>query len=363
VALEVALNAHADDAQIERVKHAAQRARGVAIDTQVLGESGVHCSAYYRRFMQPIGGRHSLLALLTLRGRPLGMLMLGRTGAEFRTDDVARIAQALPALAVARATFHVPVVLPPLPRAPEASTHWRSRLSALFDSSRILASSGDDTTRKLLVRDHAGYREMVAVHDGREFVWSRAHLGTPWRSGWFYVELVQLAAARAEHHQRALFLGCGGAVAIRQFRRLYPQMAIDIVEADPLVLEWANRWYGLDAISGVTTTCTDASSFVSAAPSARWDVVVVDAYDDSCLASELLDTSFMVELARVLRSAGALAFNVLGALSGMGPVQQVERAARKALHDVRLIPVLDPEESFSPHASRNVVVLGSKRCA
>jgi len=210
-ALEAALNTHTYDAEIARLKQAAQQTQGVAIDTEVLGEAGVQCCEYYRHFMQPIGGRH------------------------------------------------------------------------------------------------------------------------------------------------------GGAVAMRQFKRLHPQLAIDIVEADPQVLEWANRWYGLAALSGVATTCTDAASFVSAAPSAHWDVVVVDVYDDSCLSEELLSSSFMIELARTLRTGGALAFNVVGALSGSGPVQQVERAARQALHDVRLIPVLDPGESFSPHALRNVVVLGSKR--
>lgn len=54
-----------------------------------------------------------------------------------------------------------------------------------------------------------------------------------------------------------------------------------------------------------------------------------------------------------------MAFNAIGSLVDSDSVQHVERARRAGREDVRLVPVLDPGEAFSPTAVRNVVVLGS----
>ena len=50
----------------------------------------------------------------------------------------------------------------------------------------------------LLVRDRAGFREMVASDADGELVWTRASLQDPSESGWPYVELFHVAAALAK---------------------------------------------------------------------------------------------------------------------------------------------------------------------
>jgi spermidine synthase len=87
-------------------------------------------------------------------------------------------------------------------------------------------------------------------------------------------------------------------------------------------------------------------------------VAIIDAYGAVDLAPGFADASFFADLRRTLRPGGAFAFNVVGALAGDGPVRQIERAARRAFGDVRLVPVLDAGEAFSPFAVRNVVLLG-----
>ncbi|MDQ2647260.1 MAG: hypothetical protein M3020_25880, partial [Myxococcota bacterium] len=69
------------------VKRAALAARGVAVDTEVLGESRVREQAYHRELASRVNGRHSLLAYLPWRGDTVGMLMLGRTGGAFSARD------------------------------------------------------------------------------------------------------------------------------------------------------------------------------------------------------------------------------------------------------------------------------------
>jgi spermidine synthase len=177
---------------------------------------------------------------------------------------------------------------------------------------------------------------------------------------WFYVELFHLAVARARRCRRALFLGCGGGVALRQFARACPGVAIDVVEPDPRVVALARAHFELDTIPRVTVHVAGGADFVARAPAQRWDAVIVDAYDDTELPCGLGTRAFFAGVRACLSAGGAVAMNVIGALGVPGPVRDVERAARAELDDVRLVPVLDPGEAFSPCALRNVIVLGSR---
>lgn len=154
--------------EILPLKRAAMARRGVVVDTEVLGERAVRKTAYHRELAAPIGGRHSLLAYLHLRGHFMGAVMLGRNGATFAANDVALVEDLLPALSVARASFGVTTMRPaPLPR--DGSRASLRSLGDLVRGARTLARvpTGDS---ELEVRDRGAYREMVAG----DFVWTRA---------------------------------------------------------------------------------------------------------------------------------------------------------------------------------------------
>jgi hypothetical protein len=91
-------------AEVAPVKQAALAARGAAVDTEVLGEGRVRQTAYFRDIARPLGGKHSLLGYFVLRVQVIGGAMLGRTGGPFREEDIDRVANLLPDLAVARAS-------------------------------------------------------------------------------------------------------------------------------------------------------------------------------------------------------------------------------------------------------------------
>lgn len=319
---------------------------GVVVDTRVMGEAAVRRTAYHRHFAAPMGGRHTLLGFLSLRGQPLGALMLGRTGSCFSERDIAVVRASLGEMAVARASYPIanPVAYAhgaPLPRA-----RWRRHVGR-DERARVDALS---------IVDRGDWREMRAG----EFVWTRASIAAPARSGWFYVELFHLAAARAARRERALFIGAGGGVAMRQFAEAYPGIAIDVVEIDGRVLQLAREWYALDAVPGVVLHEGDGADFVRRVSArASWDVIVVDAFDELAIPDRLLAPSFFHDVARALAPGGAVAFNTIGPLAGASDVSRVERGLRAELGDVRRVPVLDPEEAFDPSASRNVVLVAS----
>lgn len=343
---------HASD--LARTKQVARSRRGVAVDTAVLGEQEVRKLGYFREFCAPVGGRHSLVALPSLRGDVLAGIVLGRCGSTFSDADVAFVEDALGPLAVARASFFVPWRSAPLRTSAPRSTF--AALGDMLRKKRVLARV-EDARGAIEVRDGGGQREMVATGPDGDFVWSRASIDRPSRSGWFYVDLFHLAAARARERRSALFVGCGGGVAVRQFAEVYPGMSLDVVEPDARVVELARRWFDLDRIPRAAVTVDDGVSFVRRAEANRWDVVVVDAFEGSELAPGFADRSFFAEMRRVLRPGGGLAFNVVGTLAQGSVVQAIARAARAELDDVRLVPVLDRDEVYSPTALRNVVVV------
>jgi len=337
------------------VKEAALRARGVAVDTAVLGERRVRESAYFREVAAAVGGRHSLLAYLSWRSRPFAMVMLGRTGAGFTEADVRRVERVVPSLSVARAAFGVPALdeAVPLPVA----RGWLERIGFALARVRVSEPSGQGL---LSIRDRDGFREMVASDGGQEMVWTRAALDDGARSGWPYVDLFHVALGLARGRSNALFVGCGGGVAVRQFARCYPGMRLELVERDPRVVELARTWFDLGCVPELTVHIADGAEFVAQARPGSWDVAVIDAFDARRLVQDLTEPSFFHALERGLRPGGALAFNAIGSLTGNDAVARVARAIGAVFEDVRLVPVVSMNETYAPETLRNVVIVALK---
>ena len=312
-----------------------------------------------------MGGRHSLMAYVPLRGKVVAGIMLGRCGGRcgsgpaFSDADIESVAALLPALGVARGSFGLPAISEPLPMG--APSHLLGRLGSLWRPTVLATEQIGRAT--VQVRDRNGFREMVACENGAELVWTRASLRDASASGWPYVELLHIAALQARARRRALFVGCGGAVALRQFANLYPGLAIDLIEREAQVVELARAWYGLDDIPGLTVHIADGASFAQHAVASTWDVAVIDAFDASDAGDSpqtLLRAPFFAALQRALRPGGALAVNVIGTLDGHGPVRDVGACLLRLFRRVRVVPVMQADEDYAPSALRNVVLIASK---
>jgi spermidine synthase len=232
--------------------------------------------------------------------------------------------------------------------------------AALARRGRVVARAplGDG---ELLVRDRGGFREMLVRAD-HEMIWTRASIAEPSASGWAYVDLFHLAAALASERRTALFLGCGGGVAIRQFAAVYPGIAMDVVEPEPAVLSLAERCFGLGDIPGLRVHLGEGAAFVAEAARSgrRWDVAIVDAYGAMRLPPGLADRPFFASLRRCLRPGGAMALNVVGTIDGAGVVGAASAALEAAFGNARMVPVVEPGEGASPSRERNVVLVARR---
>jgi spermidine synthase len=339
------------------VKQEALQTRGVAIDTQVLGETRVQQQSYYRDFAQPLGVKHSLLAYPTLRGRVTGGLMLGRKN-PFTQREKELVESILPSLAVARASFErlpVPGLSSPLEQ-PKPTLLDRLTWRGTRVLERLSLPDYD-----LLVQERGPYREMVALGDNDRLVWSRVLRADPSQSGWPYIELMLMSAVLATKQRRALVIGCGGGVIVRQLAQKYPGISIDLVEREPKVIELALRWFGLNAVPNVNIKVADGVEYLTTNKGSLYDIIIVDAYDTLLLEKRLATIDFFSSLQRALEGGGTLAFNVIGCLGERSLVRTVESLARRVFDDVRLLPVLENNERFSVDTTRNVVLIGIQK--
>jgi predicted O-methyltransferase YrrM len=341
-------------AELAPVKRAALATRGVAVDTDVLGERRVRRSRYFREVAKSVSGRHGLLAYLRKGSQPFGLVMLGRSRGGFSAAEVANVETSLPILSLARLSFAVPWRSTPFES--QAAEGFLSRMSGRVPVELASTPLGDG---HVVVRDTKSWREMVAKTGSAELVWTRASLKNPSSSGWPYTDLFHLAAAQARTKRRALFIGCGGGVSIRQFAEAYPGIEIDVLEKEPVVAELATRCFGIAEIPQVRLHIADGADFVRHSPRATWDMVIVDAFDRKSFDQAFAKPAFLADTARVLTPGGALACNLIDVLTGGTDLPAIVTAAKKSFERVRLVPVVELDEAFSPFAPRNVVVVAS----
>lgn len=340
--------------ELAPVKRAAQSARGVAVDTDILGERLVRASRYHREIARSVAGRHSLLAYLSKGPQPFGLVMLGRGTRSFSHAELKAVESCLPTLSLGRAAFGLPWASTPLPDAASAGLLARMGLR----ERRLAETPLSDG--KLVVRDRGRFREMVAHAGDAELVWTRADRATPSISGWPYADLFHVALARARARRRALLIGCGGGVSARQFAEVYPGLEIDVVESEESVIEMARTFFGLGEIPRLTLHVADGQEFVRQAPASSWDVLVVDAFTSTALADGFCEPAFLAAAKRALQPGGSLAFNLIGSLAGDGSIATFAKTAQRVFDSVRLVPVVDLNEDFSAQAARNVVVIATR---
>jgi spermidine synthase len=129
--------------------------------------------------------------------------------------------------------------------------------------------------------------------------WSRVHREYWWQA---------LAHVTIPPRPTALFIGLGGGTQIHLLRRLASPRGITAIERDPVIVEVAERWFGLREVGGIEYLCGDASAVVGWLLSVRrrFDLVVEDALYAAPVEDSLPLARALVPL---LTARGALIIN------------------------------------------------------
>lgn len=181
---------------------------------------------------------------------------------------------------------------------------------------------GDSPYHRITVRERPPSREMqfnVAIQ-------SRMRIQDPNGPGLSYVAAMHVGPLLRPEIRRVLLIGLGGGTMPKQFLRLYPQMTIDVVEIDPLVVSVARQWFALPADPRLRIHVADGRTFL-ARSSERWDLIVIDAYTTNrygdTIPAHLTTREFFGEALRHLTPEGIVHFHC--AFSGSRLLPALER--------------------------------------
>lgn len=175
---------------------------------------------------------------------------------------------------------------------------------------------------RVLFRADTQYHRITVTEDAdaRHLRFDRSHqsamaLGDPYETRIRYPDYFHLALAVKPDARRVLVLGLGGGSVTKRMWRDYPEMRIDSVEIDPVVIDVARRYFGLPEDGRLRVFTEDARRYVQRAEG-EYDVVIVDAYYSDSLPFHLTTEEFFSEIDDRLAPDGVVAYNVISSLVG-----------------------------------------------
>ena len=130
-----------------------------------------------------------------------------------------------------------------------------------------------------------------------------------------YPDYMQLSLALKPDAKRVLVLGLGGGAITKRFWHDYPEMSVDSVEIDPVVVDVAKKYFGLPVDSRSRVFTQDARRFVQTSKD-TYDIVIMDAYYADALPFHLTTQEFFRETKAHMAPDGVVAYNVISALEG-----------------------------------------------
>lgn len=132
-----------------------------------------------------------------------------------------------------------------------------------------------------------------------------------------YYDTALAAPLMADQARSTLILGMGTGTYARQLKRYYPQMAIQGVEIDRSISDLAVRYFGQPADLPVSTY--DGRAWLAASRQ-RYDLIMVDAYQDITIPFQMSSTEFFTLVRDHLNPGGVMVVNMNMIDDGQGSI-------------------------------------------
>jgi spermidine synthase len=160
------------------------------------------------------------------------------------------------------------------------------------------------------------YLQVLAMGEARLLIvdWGAFSIYAPgeFRTGEYYDYLLLAPLLRGEEPaqwlHRALIVGLGAGTASKQITQAYGPLEIDGVEIDPEIVKLGREHFAMDE-PNLHVHVTDGRAFLAGAK-ARYDWVIVDAYQGSDIPFHLVTAEFFAALREHMRPEGVLSINV-----------------------------------------------------
>lgn len=111
-----------------------------------------------------------------------------------------------------------------------------------------------------------------------------------------------------ENKKNVLMLGLGGGSVVKYLASEFSHLNIDSVELDPVIIEVANEYFGLDEFKNITTICDDANEFVKT-NTKKYDLILIDLFIDTEPPPFCFEDAFIKNISMLCSKKGQVLFN------------------------------------------------------
>ena len=169
---------------------------------------------------------------------------------------------------------------------------------------RVVAKFSSPFNRDIRILEEKGKRKLL-VNGSRQ-------------SGEYIRELWQYAFCTfgvipSPDVKNILVLGIAGGNVIHLLHAIYPDATITGVDIDKRMINIGKKYFGLEALNGLTCTVGDAKNFVknAAIKKKQWDMIVVDIFIGAQIPDFIQDPSFLSDLKHMIKPQGNIIINYL----------------------------------------------------
>lgn len=180
-------------------------------------------------------------------------------------------------------------------------------------------------TSSIEVSEERGVRYL---HFGSDLVQGAMRIARPWALELEYTrEMMLPLLLREEPPATVLQVGLGAASITRFLHRHFPGAWLTVVEIDARVIEAARQYFRLpDESQRLRILTGEGHEFVAQSKS-RFDLIVVDGYDEKARTGSLDTTAFYMAARERLTRGGLMAVNLLTRRRGVAASEQRLRQA------------------------------------
>ncbi len=160
----------------------------------------------------------------------------------------------------------------------------------------VIVTEDAQGVRTLRFEEHGARQSVVKVGDPD-------YLALP------YAKAMHVGLAIPKDPKRVLVVGLGGGTIPQFLHRHFPDLAIDVVELDPIVARVAKEYFGFRVDDKMRVYVEDGRKFIERSGPV-YDVIYLDAYSADSVPYALTTSEFLEATRKALAPGGVVAGNV-----------------------------------------------------
>jgi spermidine synthase len=219
---------------------------------------------------------------------------------------------------------------------------------------------------EVLFRKDTEYHRLAVVQDGStralrfgSSYQSAMDVNRPFETTYSYTDLFSLAMLYRPSISSMLFLGLGGGSSPKRMWRDFPELQVDVVELDPVVVDVARRYFAVPDDPRLRIENEDGRLFL-AKTDRTWDAIVIDVFYEDGIPFHMATREFLELVRERLAPGGVVLMNVIGSLRDSG--SELFRAMYRTYRTV--FPTVFVHPDFGPGAGvQNLIVVASEQAA